>query len=146
MSDPMPVHLATDHRVVVGVDGSDCSKRALDAAADEAMVRHAVLQIVAVYTVVPAEGLISNSDVLDQPGAEQVVEQAIERQYRRWPSLVTKGETVLGPQGPTLVEVSKDAELLVVGTRGHSVMVGLLLGSVSEYVVHHAQCTTMVVR
>jgi nucleotide-binding universal stress UspA family protein len=141
----MDTHLP-DNRIVVGVDGSDYSKRALDYAADEAYRAHAVLQIVAVYSVVPTEGLIPNPVILDQAGAEDVVRQAIERQYRRWPEVITKGETILGPQGPSLVDVSKDAELLVVGTRGHGVVTGLLLGSVSEYVLHHAHCTTTVVR
>jgi nucleotide-binding universal stress UspA family protein len=128
------------------VDGSDNANRALDYAADEASRAHAALQIVAVYTVVPAEGMLQGPNILDQLGAEDVVERAVERTVRRWPHVVAKGETVLGPPGPVLADISKDAELLVVGTHGHSVMIGLLLGSVSEYVVHHAHCTTTVVR
>ena len=146
MSEQLPADRTTDHRIVVGVDGSDNSKRALDYAADEAYRTQGVLQIVAVYTVVPAEGLLQSPNILDQPGAEDVAQQAMERAVRRRPGLVAKGETVLGPPGPVLADVSKDAELLVVGTHGHSVVIGLLLGSVSEYVVHHAHCTTTVVR
>lgn len=137
---------APDHRIVVGIDGSDCSQRALDFAADEAQRTGALLQIVSVYTVVPAAGLIQSPNVLDKPGAEDVARRAIERVRERRSGVVTKGETVLGAPGPVLVDVSRDAELLVVGTRGHSMMVGLLLGSASEYVVHHARCTTTVVR
>jgi nucleotide-binding universal stress UspA family protein len=138
--------MTPDHRIVVGVDGSDCSTRALDFATDEASKTKAVLQIVAVYAVYPAAGLVQSPDILDMPGAEEVAEQAMDRARRRRPGVITKGEAVLGAPGPVLADVSKDAELLVVGTRGHSVVVGMLLGSVSEFVVHHAVCTTTVVR
>ena len=62
------------------------------------------------------------------------------------PSLVVKGETVLDAPGPALARLSKGATALVVGTRGHSEIAGIFLGSVSQYVLHHAPCNTIVVR
>ena len=135
-----------EHRIVVGVDGSECATRALDFAAEEAYRTGAVLHIVSVCSVTPAAGMIVSTSVLDEPAARDIVRQASERVLERRPGVVTKAESVLGAVGPILVEVSKDAELLVVGTRGHSQIAGLLLGSVSEYAVHHAHCTTTVVR
>ena len=58
----------------------------------------------------------------------------------------SSGETVLDFPGPALVGLSKGATALVVGTRGHHEQTSLLLGSVSEHVVHCATCTTIVVR
>jgi nucleotide-binding universal stress UspA family protein len=146
MSEATPQRAPTDRRIVVGVDGSNCSMRALDYAADEAARNEAVLHIVSVYTVVPAAGLMQSPNILDETEAEGIARRAMDRVLQRRPGVVTKGETLLGPPGPVLVDVSKDAELLVVGTRGHSMVVGLMLGSVSEYVVHHGTCTTTVVR
>jgi nucleotide-binding universal stress UspA family protein len=146
VSDQMPEEGPAPHRMVVGVDGSECATRALDYAADEAHRTGAVLQVVSVCSVVPAAGMIVAPGVLDEPGAEDVVRRATERVRRRRPDVVTKGEIVFGAAGPVLVDMSEDAELLVVGTRGHSQVVDLLLGSVSEEVVHHAHCTTTVVR
>jgi nucleotide-binding universal stress UspA family protein len=51
-----------------------------------------------------------------------------------------------GSPGSVLVEASKNAELLVVGSRGHGGFTGMLLGSVSQSVVHHATCPVVIVR
>jgi nucleotide-binding universal stress UspA family protein len=53
---------------------------------------------------------------------------------------------VLDAPGPALARLSKGATALVVGTRGHSEVAGIFLGSVSQYVLHHAPCNTIVVR
>ncbi len=62
------------------------------------------------------------------------------------PSVGTKGEQRHGFAGHVLVEISHGAALLVVGTRGRSELTDLLIGSVSEYCVHHASCPTVIVR
>jgi len=51
-----------------------------------------------------------------------------------------------GHPAPVLVEASKGAELLVVGSRGHGEFVGMLIGSVSEYCAAHALCPVLVHR
>jgi nucleotide-binding universal stress UspA family protein len=51
-----------------------------------------------------------------------------------------------GHPAPVLLELAKDADLLVVGSRGHGQFTGMLIGSVSEHVVSHASCPVVVVR
>lgn len=53
---------------------------------------------------------------------------------------------VEGHPAPTLVEASREADLLVVGSRGHGGFTGMLLGSVSDYVAHHARCPVVILR
>ena len=83
---------------------------------------------------------------LFQESAEAIVSDALRQAEELEPTVVVKCETVLDVPGPALTRLSKGATALVVGTRGHNELTGLLLGSVSEYVLHHATCTTIVVR
>ena len=55
-------------------------------------------------------------------------------------------QVVRGHAGTVLTDESRDADLLVVGSRGHGTAVGMLLGSVSQYCVQHATCPVVVVR
>lgn len=131
-------------RIVVGVDGSDCSKRALDYAARQASQAGAVLHVVGVYNV-PVEGSWVGTGMLHED-ATTVVKEGLARVEEIEPDLVAEGEVTLGVPGPVLADVARGASALVVGTRGHGHMAGIILGSVSEYVLHHATCTTTIVR
>ena len=133
-----------ERRIVVGLDGSDCAKRALDYAADEAAQSGAILQIVSIYNI-PTEGSWIRTGLFHED-AITVVTDAIGQVKCIEPDLVTKGEATLGVPGPVLAEVAEGASGLVVGTRGHGEVAGVILGSVSEYVLHHANCTTTIVR
>jgi nucleotide-binding universal stress UspA family protein len=132
-------------RIVVGVDGSPCAFRALEYAANQAAGTGSILQIVTVYNGLPGYGILTPV-ILDQEGAESLVRAAIDKMHESNLAVVTKGEIVYGVAGPVLSDVSEGASALVVGTSGRGQLVGALLGSVSEYVVHHAHCTTTVVR
>ena len=130
-------------RVVVGVDGSPCSLKALEYAGEQAALTGSSLQVVTVFNGLPGYGFTSG---LDQEGALSVVGEALDAVERKHPAVPTKGETVYGVPGPVLAEISEGASALVVGTRGHGQIVGAVLGSVSEYVLHHAHCITTIVR
>jgi nucleotide-binding universal stress UspA family protein len=134
-------------RIVVGVDGSDCGARALDFAANEAQLRGALLHVVSAYEDVPYTAAWPVVPLgLDQAAAGTIVDESIARVHEIDPAIVTKGEMRYGLAGRVLVDACRDATLLVVGTRGRNELLSLLLGSVSEYCVHHAEPTVTVVR
>ncbi len=133
-------------RIVVGVDGSDCATRALEFALKEAARWDALLYVVSVYQEMPAVGALVVRMGVFHESAEAIVSDALRRAEELEPTVVVKGEAVLDFPGPALVALSKGATALVVGTRGHRELTDLLLGSVSEHVVHYATCTTIVVR
>lgn len=135
-------------RIVVGVDGSEPARRALLWAADEARRRHAALEIVHCWH--PRMGLplgpaLSATDrAALEADAHGVVAGAMRAVNGRSPH----AEAILvdAPAASTLLGASEDADLVVVGTRGLGGFPGLLLGSVSTQVLHHAQCPAVIVR
>jgi nucleotide-binding universal stress UspA family protein len=139
--------------IVVGVDGSDCARGALEFAAAEAALRGASLRIVGAWEIpaaVYAGGLPPTIDpsVFDafREGAETVVREAIAAAKRHQPAVECEGVTVKGQAAEVLLDEGRDADLLVVGNRGRGGFASLLLGSVSQQVVHHAPCPVIVVR
>jgi nucleotide-binding universal stress UspA family protein len=137
---------SNERRIVVGVDGSPCATRALEFATHEAAHCGALLHVVSVYHELPVSGGVVLPMGISDESANAIVSIALRRAEELEPSIVTKGEALLGGPGPGLVEVSEGATALVVGTRGHNQVSGFFVGSVSEYVFHHATCTTIVVR
>ena len=133
-------------RIVVGVDGSACATRAVEYAVEEAARSGALLHVVSAYQEMPAQAGMVVPLSLFQESAEAIVAEALRQAEELEPSVVVKGEAVLDAPGQALARLSEGASALVVGTRGHNELTGLLLGSVSEYVLHHATCTTVVVR
>jgi len=133
-------------RVVVGVDGSEPGRRALHWAAEEAQRRGTDLVVVHAWhppiqplgLVLPAEDRGSS-----QVNGKAVLDAAMSAVGIR-PTVI---EPILieGPAARSLLEVSAGAGLLVVGTRGRGGFTGLLLGSVSGQVLHHAPCPLVLV-
>ena len=78
--------------------------------------------------------------------AAEALAAAVESTRSSHPGLDLRTVEVEGAAGPSLVDYAADAELLVVGSRGHGFVAGLLLGSVSEYCVSHAHCPVLVLR
>ncbi|MEU9331536.1 universal stress protein [Streptomyces sp. NPDC048290] len=135
--------------VVVGVDGSEPALRALDRAAEEAALLGTELRVVYASLWERYEGSAladglgtSADDVL----ARDIVESAAHRARHDHPDLRVVTETV--PEEPeyALVRASRDAALLVTGSRGRSGLSEALLGSVSLTVAGHAHCPVLVVR
>lgn len=140
---------AMDLPVVVGVDGSEPSLRAVDWAADEAVLRGAPLRLVYASLWERYEGTSLAEDLAkpdEQVRAEDVVDNAARRARRRQPELDVSVEVLAEEPEYALVRESRTASLLVTGTRGRSGLAEALLGSVSLIVAGHAQCPMVVVR
>jgi len=75
-----------------------------------------------------------------------VEHQAVGPIRARYPDLPMQMEAIEGAPASLLVKASRGADLLAVGSRGHSEFTGLLLGSVSEHCVVHAHCPVLVHR
>lgn len=134
-------------RVVVGVDGSPHSLRALDRAAGEAARRGAEL-LVLCGGLPPRRTAVPETDTDRERirrAAQEVADEAAERARGRAPGLRVAAAGVREPAAEALVRAGRDAELTVVGTRGHGGFRGLLLGSVSLRLAAHATGPLMVV-
>lgn len=136
--------------VVVGVDGSDQSMCALAWAAREAERRETPLHVVTAYTV-PVfaassmdAGYATVDDSVVREGAQAVLDQALGR-ITGHPGLEIVPRVENGDASGVLLELSEEAELMVVGSRGRGGFVGRLLGSVSAALPAHAKCPTVVV-
>ena len=138
--------------IVVGVDGSPNSERALEWAMRQATAVHAPLTVIAVHEVAksywggipvigPADAALLGK--LRQ-AAEEMTHTAVSRLGNAGPASVTV-HAVNGFVVKELVDASQDADLVVVGARGGSGFARLLVGSVSSEVVQHSACPVVIV-
>lgn len=138
--------------IIVGVDGSQNSQRALEWAAKEAALRHAPLTVVAVHQVAASQWTGTPITFPEDAAAEEqarlasvdAAAKATSKLGDAQPASVTV-RAVSGTAAQELINASRGADLLVVGARGGGAFVSLLLGSVSSKVVHHASCPVVVV-
>ncbi|WP_422739651.1 universal stress protein [Micromonospora sp. WMMD729] len=131
--------------VVVGVDGSPSSLVAAEHAARAAQLRSRSLLVVHGYLHAP---LNPYDLMMPAPSEEaQKMAQGVATDLtERFPGLAVEVRLVAGGPGATMVEESRRAELVVVGSRGLGGFTGLLLGSVGAQVAAHAHCPVLVVR
>jgi nucleotide-binding universal stress UspA family protein len=138
--------------IVVGVDGSGSSKRALEWAVRQAALQHAPLTVLTVHQV--AAGYWTGNPLIypeDRPQQEKARQSAQEALSKATSQLSTGQpasaavRAVSGLAAQALIDASRDADLVVVGSRGAGGFASLLMGSVSSQVVHHAACPVVVV-
>jgi nucleotide-binding universal stress UspA family protein len=139
--------------IVVGVDHSPGAKAALVFAEEEARLRGATLRAVHAwqYGYIGYTGLEGAMPVLGGEMSElhAAAEAALERSVREAlpdSDVEIEQRAVQGVAAGVLVDESRDADLLVVGSRGHGGFTQLLLGSVSQQCAHHAECPVVIVR
>ncbi|WP_432120125.1 universal stress protein [Streptomyces sp. bgisy032] len=143
-----------DGPVVVGVDGSPAGERAVDFAFAEAALHGTGLVAVhartARNTPMPAARDVSVRSA-DGPaglaqGEERLLSEVLAGHRERHPDVTVRQQVVHGGAREALIEASRSARLTVVGARGRGGIAGLLLGSVSQALLHHAHGPVAVVR
>jgi nucleotide-binding universal stress UspA family protein len=143
--------VSTWKTIVVGVDGSPDSRTALKWAAAEAGDHRSELIVLTVWerTLLPpmGSGGVPKSPVPDpsERASEDLV-QVIKEELGEQPPVLVQPRAKQGNPAKVLIEESANADLLVVGTRGHGGFTGLVLGSVSQHVAAYAKCPVAVVR
>ncbi|MHA7263065.1 universal stress protein [Arthrobacter sp. TMN-37] len=146
--EPGPPASGIERVVVVGVDGSEQARRASLAAAEEAVSRGIPLRVIC--SIPPFNGSLAWVPApLDREAlhADIAAQLNAGREWLRshFPGLEITVEQLDGPPAEVLINASRTAELLVVGTRGRGGFTGMLMGSTSQGVIHHAKGPVMVV-
>jgi nucleotide-binding universal stress UspA family protein len=136
-----------EHQIVVGVDGSPGSLAALRVATDEARLHNAPLRVVMAWQLTWPEMAIETPRLYEQSQARAraQLDAALAVLAGNDAEVQITAELVSGHPVTVLVEATRDATMLVVGTRGTSGVAGAFVGSVAHAVIHRAHCPVLVV-
>jgi nucleotide-binding universal stress UspA family protein len=137
--------------IIVGIDGSDHSRRALEWAVREAAIRQAPLTVITVHQV--ASSIWTGRSVpyphddelaeRSRKSAQEETDQVLAQDGDRPPEVTVKA--VSGLPAEQLLAAAKGADMVVMGSRGAGGFARLLLGSVSSQVTHHASCPVVII-
>lgn len=146
-----PVHYPESRQIVVGVDGSASSSRALALACEHArLTGQHVLAVHAFHgpmlNTLGLSVLPQDIDMTHIDDAEQAASDYAAGCAAAYPEVALRSTAVLGRPGQVLARLSEDASLVVVGSRGHNTFTELLLGSVAQETLRRAACPVLVVR
>ncbi len=133
-------------KIVAGIDGSVPSMHALEWAARQAELTGAALEVVMTWEWPTSYGWVAPWPEGWDPSAEvsKLLETATNDLHSAHPDLVVTARVLEGHPAEQLVEVSREADLLVLGSRGHGEFVGMLIGSVSEHCAAKAHCPVVI--
>ncbi|GAA1965260.1 universal stress protein [Amycolatopsis minnesotensis] len=137
--------------VVVGIDGSPTSEQAIARAFDEASARGVPLVALHAWLDVTYDDLYVTSRVLPawdsiRAEEERLLAQRLAGWQEKYPDVDLRRVLVRDRPRHALLEWSANAQLVVVGSRGRGGFIGMLLGSISQALLQHAQCPVLVVR
>lgn len=132
-------------RIVVGVDGSPESVLALKWAQTLAHALDATITAVTAWHMETVFGSYIVPDWDPDEGARQILKDAVQEAFGGNPPEGFSGVCIRGTPAKVLMEHSKSAQMLIVGSRGHGGFAGMLLGSVSSACAEHAGCPVLVV-
>ncbi|MEV0708291.1 universal stress protein [Nocardia aurea] len=128
--------------VVVGVDGSTCSNRAVEIAFDQAARRGT--DVVAVLTWSESFRYVSRDDLQQQ--GEVLLSESLAGYGETYPDVAVRRVVVEDRPAKRLLATGEHAELIVVGSHGRGGFAGMTLGSVSQAVLHGAQVPVIIAR
>jgi nucleotide-binding universal stress UspA family protein len=139
--------------VALGIDGSARCGPAIQLAFEEARRRRMGITVIYAWQVPMAAGSLAlgplgysaDVDDLDQV-AKALIAEVLAPWSDQYPDVDVRQVAIRSPAAAALIEQSRGAELLVVGSRGRGGFAGLLLGSVSQTVLHHAGCPVLIAR
>jgi nucleotide-binding universal stress UspA family protein len=134
--------------VVVGIDNSSSSEAAIGFAFEAAAAREAPLLAMHAYADRLADPLIGNLIDWDVIADEETrrLNARLERWVEKFPDVAVRPVPAHGRAVHQLITLSETAQLVVVGSRGHGQLTGLVLGSVSNALMHKAACPVAIVR
>jgi nucleotide-binding universal stress UspA family protein len=142
-----------ERRIVVGVDGSTQSVAALRWAAEEARLRGATLNVITVWEFPQAAYMSSPGWMMPADLGKELERRAMDVQDAALRDIQPEegsdpceARVVEGVPAEVLIEASKGADLLVLGSRGSGGFRGLLLGSIGQQCSQHARCPVVIVR
>jgi nucleotide-binding universal stress UspA family protein len=137
--------------IIVGVDGSAHSRRALEWAIKEAAIKHAPLTVLTVHQLVAGwsgRGVMYADDNEQAERLGRVAKQDADKLLAELTGSRPESVTVRAISGfpaEELLTASKDADLVVLGSRGAGGFAQLMMGSVSAQVAHHAHCPVVII-
>ncbi len=134
-------------KIVVGVDGSDGSDRAVAEATEVAKRDGAGIVLVHVVERIAAKGDMAPLRADEPEIKERIEKQAADLRDAGVDADVRYESIVLGGPARSIADVADEigADLIVVGTRGHSALAGVILGSVTQKLLHLASCPVLCV-
>lgn len=139
--------------ILVGIDGSEHSRRALEWAVREAALRHAPLTVLTVHQAIVSYW---TAGAVASPGDTDIAKEALDAAKAETDSVLAQVDAASRPPSVTvkavtglpaeeLLYAAEGADMIVVGSRGAGGFKRLLLGSVSTQVTHHANCPVVVI-
>ncbi len=147
----MTTEIAAGARVVVGVDGSQPSLADLEWGTFVANATASLLEVITVWEPTTAFGLVGEGwGVLPSEGdpdaaTHQTLDLALTSVFSDQQPAWCQSRVIRGNPAQVMLELSADARMLVVGSRGHGGFAGLLLGSISAACTEHATCPVLVI-
>lgn len=143
--DELPLR-ASEARMVVGIDGSLGSTRALRWTLEEARIRSATVEAVYAWQYPPVGAFVLGPAEGFEVVANETVDAATEYAEKVAPEVRFIAHTCFNAEVPALLSAAEGADLLVVGSKGHGGFHDALLGSVAHQCIRHSKCPVIVAR